>query len=431
MAITANQQPAQHQPIYNPYIFVLSSDNSSNFNFKISFVVVDSSDTSNPVTITTLQNPTNTDGYAVFDLSRVIRDYLTDDFQLGITKASNCDNSIKRITCYAQEVYSANASSVPTATGTIYEYGTVADVTSKYVWNGALPFEEFATYNKDNYLLKYSSYTSNKWLTNAPLSTGLDMALNQNGYGHLLCENLDSGNVNEALVQSVVIKTYNSAGSLLGTYEVAEDFAQSTDPIEGFMIRVPVGTYNIAQIGALDFISGSQPVLTSSVAYYTVHGKHPTFGQTYGFRVNIVDYCNSPQVFRLHWLNRKGGFDFFNFDKYYIENNVIERKNYKKPYGVVNSGTWSYSPSDRNNVNMINTSRKQYTIQTDWINETEAAWLEELMTSPVVYLEENATTLRAVNIIDTAYETKYRQKDKVFNLSLTIELTFDYKSQTY
>jgi len=53
------------------------------------------------------------------------------------------------------------------------------------------------------------------------------------------------------------------------------------------------------------------------------------------------------------------------------------------------------------------------------------------MTSPVVYLEESATVLKAVNIIDTSYETKYRQKDKVFNLSLTIELTYDYKSQTY
>jgi hypothetical protein len=431
MAITVNQQPAQHQPIYNPYIFVLSSDNSGNFNFKISFVVVDSSDTSNPVTIATLQNPTNTDGYAVFDLSRVIRDYITDDFALGITKASDCSNSVKRITCYSQEIYSASASGSPSATGTIYEYGTVGDATSKYVWNGALPFEEFATYNKNNYLLKYNSYTTNKWLTNAPLSSGLDMALNQNGYGYLLCENLDSGNLNDGLVQSTVIKTYNSAGTLLGTYEVNIDFAQSTDPIEGFMIRIPVGTYNIAQIGALDFISGSQPILTSNVAYYTVAGKHPTYGQTYSFRINIVDYCNSPQVFRLHWLNRKGGFDFFNFDKYYIENNVIERKNYKRPYGVVNAGAWSYSASDRNNVNMINTSRKQYVIQTDWINETEAAWLEELMTSPVVYLEENATTLRAVNIVDTAYETKYRQKDKVFNLSLTIELTYDYKSQTY
>jgi hypothetical protein len=80
---------------------------------------------------------------------------------------------------------------------------------------------------------------------------------------------------------------------------------------------------------------------------------------------------------------------------------------------------------------MINTSRKQFVIQTNWISETEAEWLEELMTSPVVYLEESATVLKAVNIIDTSYETKYRQKDKVFNLSLTIELTYDYKSQTY
>jgi hypothetical protein len=136
-------------------------------------------------------------------------------------------------------------------------------------------------------------------------------------------------------------------------------------------------------------------------------------------------------MFRLHWLNRLGGFDCFNFDRYYTETSQIERKFYKRPYGNVTSGSWSYAVSDRNNVNMINTSRKQFVIQTNWISETEAEWLEELMTSPVVYLEESATVLKAVNIIDTSYETKYRQKDKVFNLSLTIELTYDYKSQTY
>lgn len=431
MAITANQQPQSFQPVYNPYVFVLSSDNSGNFNFKINFAVVDSTDSANPVTVATLQNPTNTDGYCVFDLSRVIRDYLTEDFSLGVTLATDCPNSIKRFTCYAQEVFSASASGTPSATGTIYEYGTVADVTSKYLWNAALPFDEFATYSKDNYLLKYGTYTANKWLTNGPIDTGINMALNQNGYGYLLLENLDSGNSNEALVQSTIIKTYNSAGNLLGTYEVDIDYVESTDPVEGFMIRIPVGTYNISQIGALDLISGTQPIITNSVAYYTVHGKHPTYGQTYGFRVNIVDYCDSPQVFRLHWLNRLGGFDAFNFDRYYIETSQIERKFYKKPYGSVTSGTWSYSVSDRNNVNMINTARKQYVIQTNWISETEATWLEELLTSPVVYLEESATVLKAVNIIDTAYETKYKQKDKVFNLSLTIELTYDYKSQTY
>jgi hypothetical protein len=431
MAITANQQPQSFQPVYNPYVFVLSSDNSGNFNFKINFVVVDSTDSSNPVTVATLQNPTNTNGYAVFDLSRVIRDYITDNFSLGVTLASNCGNSIKRFTFYAQEVYSASASGTPVATGTIYEYGAIADTTSKYLWNAALPFDEFDTYQKNNYLLKYGTYTANKWLTNGPIDTGINMSSNQNAYGYLLCENLDSGNANESLVQSTIIKTYNSAGSLLGTYEVDIDFAQSTTNLNGFMIRIPVGTYNIAQIGALDFISGSQPIITSNVSYYTVHGKHPTFGQTYGFRVNIVDYCNSPQMFRLHWLNRLGGFDCFNFDRYYTETSQIERKFYKRPYGNVTSGSWSYAVSDRNNVNMINTSRKQFIIQTNWISETEAEWLEELMTSPVVYLEESATVLKAVNIIDTSYETKYRQKDKVFNLSLTIELTYDYKSQTY
>jgi len=98
MAITVNQRPQQFQPIYNPYIYVLSSDNSSQQNFKIAASIYDTSDSGNSVYITTLQNPTNTNGYVVFDLSRVVRDYLTHDFELGVSLTQNCPNSIKRIT---------------------------------------------------------------------------------------------------------------------------------------------------------------------------------------------------------------------------------------------------------------------------------------------------------------------------------------------
>jgi hypothetical protein len=427
MAITVNQRPQQFQPIYNPYIYVLSSDNSSQQNFKIAASIYDTSDSGNSVYITTLQNPTNTNGYVVFDLSRVVRDYLTHDFELGVSLTQNCPNSIKRITVFTQEVFGSPASS----TGTIYTYGDATATDSRYVWNSALPFEEFAPYNQNNYLLKYSNYSSNRWLTNADIVNGLKMSQDQNGYAYLLLENLDNTDNSINLIDYVRIKTYTSSGTLIDTYDVNIDYITDLSLTTGYMVRIPIGTYNLNQINALDFISGSQPVITDSVAYYTIQTMSNFYDDGYPLRVNVVDYCDSPQVFRLHFLNRLGGFDSINFDRYYTQTTQIERKNYKRPYGSVTSGTWSYSASDRNNVNMINTAKKQYNIQTNWISETEASWLEELLTSPVVFWEADNSTLYSINILDSAYETKYHQKDKVFNLTLTFELTFDYKSQTY
>jgi len=257
------------------------------------------------------------------------------------------------------------------------------------------------------------------------------MSQDQNGYAYLLLENLDNTDNSINLIDYVRIKTYTSSGTLIDTYDVNIDYITDLSLTTGYMVRIPIGTYNLNQINALDFISGSQPVITDSVAYYTIQTMSNFYDDGYPLRVNVVDYCDSPQVFRLHFLNRLGGFDSINFDRYYTQTTQIERKNYKRPYGSVTSGTWSYSASDRNNVNMINTAKKQYNIQTNWISETEASWLEELLTSPVVFWEADNSTLYSINILDSAYETKYHQKDKVFNLTLTFELTFDYKSQTY
>ena len=427
MAITVNQTPQQFQPVYNPYIIVMSSDNSGEDNFKILLGVYDNTDVNNSSQITILQNPTNTDGYAVFDLSRIVRDYVTHDFELGVALTSNCPNSIKRITCLAQEVFGT----IPSPTGSITTIGAATTTSSLYLWNGSLEFDTFASYSKNDYLLKYSNINSNKWLTRFDVSTGFDMSLNQNGYCHLLCESLDGSDNVQILVDSVKIKTYTSAGTLIDTYEVNVDYNTDFDTTTGYMIRVPIGTYNISQINALDFISGSQPVFTNSVAYYTVQPVSALYGDGYPLRVNIVDYCDSPKMFRLHWLNRLGGFDSFNFSKYYTENSAIQRVGYKRPYGTVSAGSWSYNKSDNQKVNMINTLNKTYTIQTDWISESELAVMEELLTSPVVYYEQDATNLVSVNVVDTSFESKYHHKDKVFNLTLTIELTYDYKSQTY
>lgn len=427
MSITVNSTPVQFQPVYNPYNIVMSSTNSGETNFKIIVAVYNTTDTGSPLLVGSFRYPTDVNGYVKADLTRILRDYVTHDFNLGLALTEDAANSIKRFTFYAQESFGTP----PNATGSITTIGDATETASLYVWNGAIPFNDFATYANSDYLLKYSNYSSNKYLTNADIDTGLDMATNQNGYVHLLLENLDAGNNAIDLVDYVKIKTYDSAGTLLGTWKVNPNHNAAFNTTTGYHIRIPVGTYNISQIGSLDLQSGALPILTNSVDHYTVQVGHNTYGDGYAIRVNIVEYCNSPQVFRLHWLNQQGGFDSFNFEMYNTKNVGIERKYYKKPYGTVTSGTWSYSASDRLNTTMLTTSKTSYRVVSNWISDSEAEWLKELLTSPVVFWEVDYQTLRAINITDSSYEVKYSHKDKVFNIELNFEETFDYTSQTY
>ena len=433
MAITIHSIPEEFQPVYNPYVIVMSSDNSTAFNFKISVIIFDATDIDNPAKlIGSFKYPTDVNGYVKVDLTRIVRDYLTDDFELGLSLAADCPNSIRRLYVVAQEFYSASATTAPTGQGDIYTVlDPLSETAGRFVWNGALPFDTFADYTKDNYILKHSNYSSNKYLTSANLTKGLNMAVNQNGYIHVLLENLNEFNIPIALAEYIKIKAYDNYNDLTGTWNVSLGYTTLFNTLTGYHIRIPIGTYNISQIGSLDLISGSLPILTNNVKYYTVQVGSNTYGDGFPIKVNIVDYCNSPEVFRLHWLNRKGGFDSFNFEMYHTQSVNIERKNYKKPYGKVQDGNYSYSSSDKLTTTMLTTSKRTYKIVSNWISEGEAAWLEELMTSPVVYWEKDFETLRGINIVDTAYEVKYHHKDKVFNIELSFELTYDYVSQTY
>lgn len=427
--ITINDTPEQFSPAYNPNVIVGTSTNQNQDNYKMQLVVYDATDLNAIEQIYVGNYPVNPSGYVVADLSRVVRDIITHDFTLGLTKTTSANNSIKRIQVTAQDYYGA----VPSATGDIEQVASPSGVTTfSAVWNASLPYEDFAGYTESDYYLMKSNYTLNRYLTNAPI-TALKMATNQNGYVHVLLRNRDALNAFEDLIVKTTIKTYNSAGTLLGEYDIAPNHAADFNTLAGYHVIIPIGTYNIAQIagGDITTISGSTPILTSSVAYYTVQVEDADANVSYPITVNIVDYCNSPQMFRLHWLNRKGGFDSFNFEKYHTQSINIQRTNYRKPYGSAPSGTWSYSVGDITNQNMVNTSKRMYRVVSNWVSDAEATWLEELMTSPIVYWEQSPTVKVPINITDSAYEVRYSHKDKVFNVELGFEVSHDYNSQTY
>lgn len=428
MSITINDTPQLITPVYNEVPYILSSDNDTEDNFKIQVVVYDSTDNNNQETIGTFLYPISPNGYAKTELTRILRDSVTHDFALGDKQIVNCPNSIKRFYVTAQEFYG----NPPSVSGTIIDLNDYTNASGTLIcWNASLPFEEFQPYNYTNYILTQANYTSNRYLTNADLATGINMSSSQNGYVYLAQRGYNTAGTVGDLIDKMTIKTYDSSDNLLGTWTVALDYTFAYSTLTGYMVKIPVGTYNLGLIDTLDFISGTQPIITASTAYYKVYPSHATYGDCYPIRVNITEYCNSPQVFRLHFLNRLGGFDSFNFEQYYTQNVNIERKLYKSNIGSYDSGTYTTNLSDRQSKTLVNTAKRQYNIVSNWISEDEASWLEELLTSPVVYWEVDSTTLYGINILTSNYEVKYSHKDKVFNIELQFEVNFDYNSQTY
>jgi hypothetical protein len=68
------------------------------------------------------------------------------------------------------------------------------------------------------------------------------------------------------------------------------------------------------------------------------------------------------------------------------------------------------------------------TINSDWITEDESIWLEQLVTSPDVYIYDGSN-LVAVNITNANYETKYEASQQLFNLVISFTYSQNRKRQ--
>ena len=56
-------------------------------------------------------------------------------------------------------------------------------------------------------------------------------------------------------------------------------------------------------------------------------------------------------------------------------------------------------------------------------------WLEELINSPEVYLDDSTYGLVSVNIMNSSFEFKQSVKDKLFNLEIEFEYSYDRYTQ--
>jgi histidinol-phosphate/aromatic aminotransferase/cobyric acid decarboxylase-like protein len=124
-------------------------------------------------------------------------------------------------------------------------------------------------------------------------------------------------------------------------------------------------------------------------------------------------------------MNKLGAWDSFNFIKNSQRAIDIERKQFKAPLEI------GYAKSDRLKQNYNTTITDVININSDWVSDEVSELLEELATSPLIYLERSATNFIAVNIVNNSYDVrKYMSDRKLFNVSFDIEYTYNRYRQT-
>jgi hypothetical protein len=212
------------------------------------------------------------------------------------------------------------------------------------------------------------------------------------------------------------VDTYNSSNTLLNTY--------------GFTIS------NSNTYRRVDFGIGAKNLSNAGVSFtgvdnYRFYTKYAGVTSSVFRYYKIDTQCSNYEKVRVTFLNRAGGFDYFNFTLDSKRSVSVSRTEYEQVLA------YNYSVGDRGKTILAQTAEPKMTITSNWITEKESMWLEELITSPEVFVLGNSSTLNTaatgyklpIIVTDNSYEVKTYLRNQVFNLQLNFKYAYDLNLQ--
>ena len=429
MAITIDKRAPLHSFVYNPIWWVVQSTNTAQDNFRFICDIYINGQTFAGASYIRLKVPTDpVENKGVFNPNSILERYLTYDISIaaaGAEAVKQAPNSVIQYTLKFGEEY--GPSSAVTA------FPDLAVTGNHYAYNGIidhLDYPEFIDTSGAIYL--NPSTTTKRFLTNDPrkdTSPYCQVRSNENAWLQIL--NDQSGNNSARAHYEFFDSTFQV---LNATVIVANNFRLLAN-ISDRRIIVPAG-YNIDDIATADIISGTLPQVSSaSNIFWKVSMTDTSNVQTSEVFIFKKDsQCTVHEEVRIHFQNEHGAFDSFTFTKANdFETEVKERKKFSKPLGkFIASNNYMYETEDRHDVVFYTEMKDTITLNSDWINEDVCFWLEELVTSPVVFIE-NATFSRQqqtielvpVTVLDKKYIRKKRQTSKLINLQIKIQPTYN------
>jgi hypothetical protein len=404
MALTIYNAPYSYAPAYNQMVFTLSSTNIAQPNFRyIADVYMNGSST-----YTRLQcapNPTNTSG--VFDISGIVQNSLSRDFEDNTTTFKQCSNSIASYLVQFGEQYGASSG--------ITNYPNLTS-SSGYAYNGVFEPLMFLDYTVNKYVLQN---TSSQFLTDRPTF--------ETRSGEKLILGFMTDAVNEAY--NLEIKTFYDDGTIFNTVRIQNPFTALSNRADR-SINVQVDYDWLDTLSDSDLSFGSTPIFPATYEYYFVTIKNSS-NQTVSETITIYpgeDICSKYTPIRFKFMNNYGKYDYYTFTGATTKNTSIKRNTFKSNPNEWSGVNYNYATTSRGLSQYETILDDTITINSDWITEAESIWLEQLVTSPDVYIYDG-NDLVSVNITNSSYQTKYVASDQLFNLVISFTYSQNRKRQ--
>ena len=202
--------------------------------------------------------------------------------------------------------------------------------------------------------------------------------------------------------------------------EVSASYFQTDDWVNRF------GFFGVAP----DDINGYSDRATATQYVIDIQGYEDDQNVTTGIDVLSFVYqddnCPYP-IYRLCWLNKYGGLDWYNFKGRNRYNNQRRDENYRQgfiDYSISSAATNPYNVVNRGQKSFRTQQNQRIGISTDFLTQEWADWLEGLFVSPAVWLQDDTLDrMVPINLVSADYQ-KLNDPRTQKNKSYTIEFVY-------
>ncbi len=297
---------------------------------------------------------------------------------------------------------------------------STTDVQS-WIINAALQYKEFKTWNweRDYVIGMPSGVPAKKWLTRQPSNTAKVRFTDYHTLSFLKRNWRTVSQTNYVTGLEVSVTTN------LGTTTFTRSFPNTVQDISKFGSQMRLNV----QVGPAYLSTVSGWPAFGTVSKYTVKLKNgsTTVSETYTFEIDTT--CQEWNTYRFVWLNRLGAWDYFEYKGKPLETTDIARLEYNRRLeSLDSSNNWTYQLGDRGDSTYGVTATESVKTWSGYITRNTANWLQELYTSPAVYIIEG-TTLIPVNILDETWTKPQVNKAGLINLPIDFKYSFSLNIQ--
>lgn len=419
-----NTEPEEYMPVFNPIEIALEETSGAdlaqdNYHYWVEVVTE---------TLGTIQFPVAPDpnGYGYFDAGEILSGFIESQISQYNSTGGFVFAQVRPIIKYAIDVYQSwNVSGVltkdPNSEGKI-------STSESYAWSASFYHHDWIDQMNlaspfNIWLMNTTNGTDAEFLTNwkSPKAS-----INDLGWHTILSDS-------PTQLDEYHVTTYQADGTPIDSFVIDTGVGQGITASR--MLTVATAPQSLNNVSGGLISTGSQPIITSQCGYYTVQiyeGTPTAISEL--LTITIDEPCDRYTHYRLHFLNKLGGFDWFTFSGRSKQRRDIERKSYNRTEPNVGAGGITWRHEDNGRQDYYIKSSGMIDLSSDYIESTEEwTWLRELVESPRVYLEftdgNGVRNLKPVRVVENNWEEKVLDIEKLFKLEITVELSNEDYSQ--